>query len=314
MGKSVEIINAIMTPANKLLDAVTSAIGKAYEPRHIRKMAEAKAYEISTIGQALRDNVDIEIQYDKGALSANTNDFDEFVKRTQSRLGYQELMKQRNIESVTDKAYALVADEKECSEEPVNKDWMIRFFNSVEDISDEDMQQIWAKLLAGEIKRPKTFSLRTLESLKNMSNDEAELFETVGRYIINMNGNYFIPRDFNILEQNGIEYGDLMVLYECGLISAFGEVSAYIDIPHEVKEYFLLGNGNISVSVLNDKKSDIRIRIPAFPLTIIGEELYGLLNVCPPNEEIQQLAEFLTTKYPRLKILVNEIKEQNDKL
>ena len=48
MGVS-DIIAASTEPVNKLLDAVTGAIGKAYEPRHIRKMADAKAYEIKTI-------------------------------------------------------------------------------------------------------------------------------------------------------------------------------------------------------------------------------------------------------------------------
>lgn len=42
MGVS-DIIAASTEPVNKLLDAVTGAIGKAYEPRHIRKMADAKA-------------------------------------------------------------------------------------------------------------------------------------------------------------------------------------------------------------------------------------------------------------------------------
>ena len=83
MSKAVEIINALVSPANKLIDAVTGAIGKAYQPRHIRKVAEAKAHEINVVGQALRDNADVPIVYDKGELSLNTTDFDEFVKRTQ---------------------------------------------------------------------------------------------------------------------------------------------------------------------------------------------------------------------------------------
>ena len=35
-----EIETATVQPANKLIDAVAGAIGKAYEPRHIRKMAD----------------------------------------------------------------------------------------------------------------------------------------------------------------------------------------------------------------------------------------------------------------------------------
>lgn len=128
MSNPVEIINAVMTPASKLIDAVSGAIGKIYEPTHVRKMADAKAYEIKTIGQALQNNTNIPIEYTGGNVSANIKDFDDLVKRAQSRLGYQEICKQQNIENVTQKAYLLLSDEKECSEEPVDKDWMIRFF------------------------------------------------------------------------------------------------------------------------------------------------------------------------------------------
>jgi len=54
-------------------------------------------------------------------------------------------------------------------------DWFVRFFEDAGNISDEKMQEIWAKVLAGEIKQPGSFSLRTLEVLRNLSSDEAEI-------------------------------------------------------------------------------------------------------------------------------------------
>ena len=45
MGAS-EIVQAFVSPAEKLIQAVSEAIGKAYEPKHIRQMADAKAYEL----------------------------------------------------------------------------------------------------------------------------------------------------------------------------------------------------------------------------------------------------------------------------
>ena len=108
MGDFLEVAKVLVKPTEKLIDAVQGAIGKAYEPRHIRKMADAKAYEIAAIGQAMRDSSDIPIVYDKGAVGMDTTDFDNFVKRTQSRLAYQELTKQYNIEMVVDHAYDIL--------------------------------------------------------------------------------------------------------------------------------------------------------------------------------------------------------------
>jgi hypothetical protein len=42
--------------------------------------------------------------------------------------------------------------ENDVSDTPVDEDWIVRFFNVVEDISDEMMQQLWGRILAGEVK------------------------------------------------------------------------------------------------------------------------------------------------------------------
>lgn len=56
-------------------------------------------------------------------------------------------------------------------------DWFIRFFDSVGNISNAEMQNLWARILAGEIHNHGTFSLRTLETLRNMNQEEAILFK-----------------------------------------------------------------------------------------------------------------------------------------
>lgn len=62
------------------------------------------------------------------------------------------------------------------SNNPVNKDWINRFMNIVEDISDETLHEIWGHILAREVKNPSSYSLRTLELLRNVTRDEAFLF------------------------------------------------------------------------------------------------------------------------------------------
>ena len=45
----------------------------------------------------------------------------------------------RNIESVIDNAYEILKKEEQWSEEPVEHGWINRFFDSVADVSDEDL-------------------------------------------------------------------------------------------------------------------------------------------------------------------------------
>ena len=137
---ATEIVQAVVSPAEKLIEAVSGAIGKAYEPRHVRKMAEAKAYELKLIADTVRNNSDVPIVYDSTGVSIDTSNYEEIAKRASSRLAFQEITKQQNIEAVVDRAYDELSGEESAYSEPVSQDWMSRFFNSVEDISNEKMQ------------------------------------------------------------------------------------------------------------------------------------------------------------------------------
>ena len=86
---------------------------------------------------------------------------------------------------------------------------MTRFINSVEDISSENMQKLWGKILAGEILEPSTFSYKTLECMRNLSKKDAELFERLCKTVIE---DSFIISDLNILKNWGFLFLQCMVL------------------------------------------------------------------------------------------------------
>jgi hypothetical protein len=50
-------------------------------------------------------------------------------------------------------------NEKNVSTEPVDEDWTVRLFNIVEDAYDGQMQQLWDRILAGEVKTPNSYSI-----------------------------------------------------------------------------------------------------------------------------------------------------------
>ncbi|MBR2506601.1 MAG: DUF2806 domain-containing protein [Bacilli bacterium] len=288
MSTAVEIIKALVSPANKLIDSVTAAIGKAYQPRHVRKMAEAKAHEIELVSKAMRENADVPIVYAKGEISVSTTDFDEFVKRAQSRLAFQELQKQQNIESVADKAYEILTEVSECSSEPVSQDWITRFFNSVEDISNEFMQSIWANILAGEVIRPKTYSLRTLEILKNISQDEAELFERVAPLACTLHGDVFFTSNMEILNKFGVYYDDILILDECGLINSDGMISLNPEISST--DPIIIHNNTYLLKVRGAKEKN-KISFGVFAFTKVGKELYSILHINSDDKYISDFAD-----------------------
>ncbi len=93
----------------------------------------------------------------------------------EARLRFQEEKRQRNISACVDEAAELLGEATAPDVEP-DHDWAARYFNEVQDVSSEDMQTLWARILAGQVTNPGTTSIHTLSILKNLSPAIAELF------------------------------------------------------------------------------------------------------------------------------------------
>ena len=275
----VDILNAL--PTSKLISTVSAGIGKLYEPTHIKRIAKAKAEEIKLISGAMEECSVIPTQYNDGSLTLNNTDWDDFVRRTQGRMAFQELQKQNNIECVVANAYNILEKEQTCSEEPVEQGWINRFFDSVATVSDEDLQQLWGKVLAGEIKQPKSYSLRTLETLKNLSKHEAELFEKVATLATRMHGNLFLTCETEILRRYEISYDAILCLDECGLINSDGMVSYNPKIS--INDSVAIFSKSKLLLLKGTSERPTKISIGIFGLTQAGKELYSILE-CDSNE------------------------------
>jgi hypothetical protein len=99
---------------------------------------------------------------------------------------------------------------------------------------DEDLQMLWAKILSGESENPNSFSLKTLEILKVMNKNDAEIFLNLTRFlIIESNEVVFLLNNEKLLEQYKIKYSDLMKLEEYGLIVLDISLVLSLDISTE---------------------------------------------------------------------------------
>ena len=283
MSDMLDVVKTFVSPCEKLITAVQSAIGKAYEPRYVKRMADAKAYEIAAIGQAMRDNSDIAISYDKGSLNCDTTDSDDFIKRTQKRLAFQELTKQNNIESVANQAYRMLEGCPNVENEPMDIDWLLRFFNSVQDVSNTEMQRLWAKVLAREVLFPEAVSLRTLTILAQMSATEAHTFETLASYILHSKNtpqplpdDYFFLTSEPIAEITNMSYAKVFLLDEIGLLSSNAYVSIYFDVPPHSSEYISYQEKRV-IELKNNGEKTSRISSSAYILTSAGRELLQVI-------------------------------------
>lgn len=310
----IKDVMGLEKPLIKFMEVVSLGVGKIYEPFHIKRIAESEAKaieikseakikadinEIEMIAKKLSENISVPIKYKNDNIEINTNDTSDIIMRAQSRFLYQEIKKQENIESVITKTYTELKGEKETSEEPVDQDWIIRYFNSIEDVSEESMQQIWSKVLSGEIKQPGSFSKRTLDILRNLSKEEAELFEKINKSSIKFNNKNYIVDEADTL----VEYNDLLKLSECGLInSTLINWEAY---SSNDKDFVSVCDGQV---ILSSKiNENLHISIRAYNFTNTGNQIANIINKEKEKDLLIKVAKAFKKNNLNAKISVHNI-------
>lgn len=273
------LVNIEGKALEKLIGVTAQGVGTLYRPRAIRNEADAKAYEIRVIGRA-----ETEVMAERNELLAESD------IRIQERWLYQERNRQRNIDNVVQNAIEQYNPETTVSDEPVNEDWSTRFFNIVQDVSEEEMQLLWAKILAGEVKQPKSYSLRTLELLRNLSKEEADVLNLAGNFVINFQNTPLIfKQKYNdFWTKYGLTLSHQLLLTELGIIQPEPDLK-FVLRQSPANSQFLFTSGKYIIRVkktANTKERDI----PIIKFTKVGGELLKLLT---PDVNEEYFKEFV---------------------
>lgn len=294
-GLEITDVLGLSDPLSKLLETVSGGIGKVYEPIHIKRMAKAKAEELKLISAAVSDNITLPTIYENGKITVDSTNFEELMKRTQERFLFQELSKQSNIDAVVTKAYTELEKEESVSDIPVDKDWTSRFFDSVANVSNEEMQDIWAKILAGEVKQPGSFSLRMLDVIKNISKYEAEAFQKASPLLIGGEKEIFIVAEDKIYEKYSLNFSDILLLDECGLIISNGTLSYNMTVTPERGNHIICNDYVIMIT--NTSAEDLKVSCSVYTLTNVGKQLFNVLSPSVNREYVLDVAEYLWNKH-----------------
>lgn len=229
----------------------------------IKKNADAECYKRLLMAKA-----------EKTIKQGDDNAIDRFIYA-------QAHKKLDNILQVSQKAFNEFTEQEEVSSEKVDQDWATRFFNIVEDISDEEMQNLWAKILAGEIKQPKSFSLRTLEILRNLSKEEAEAFIRNAPYCFG---------DGCLCHDSFVSINDYVLLTDASLTAP--HESIVIKYTPDEDGYFNIKLRDTTLKIKTENKgTQISMRI--YVLTKAGEELLKLSTTSISSDCINYIIKFL---------------------
>lgn len=227
-----------------------------------------------------------------------TNETDKkLIQRTQMRFLTQELRKQKNLEQIFEKTEKALENEQAESQknfsQPLNEDWLSYYIEGASKISDEQVQDLWAKILAGEIITPKTFSKRTLDVLLRLSSEEAKLFEKICGYVVEIGNNVVIINEEKLNSPDYFTYLEIMRLGECGLINTSNTSSLNANVNPTGKFAIIYGNDTI----IGESTRQESIHLPIYPLTVTGIELSKIVSPTRKYDYLRSLTQYLKDKY-----------------
>jgi|688.fasta_scaffold115293_4 hypothetical protein len=231
------------------------------------------------------------------------------------RYGKRILQQQHNLDSVcvfsateikrvqagsSSSANSTVSDSSE-TEEPsssqsdISDDWLNSFREQAMLKSSEEMRILFGKILAGEIVKPGSFSIRSIQIMGQLDVKPASLFRRLCSLCISLrpNGLIFDARvpslggnaSNNSLQDYGLSFDNLNVLQEYGLIisdyNSFLDYRVSIVINNKVGLPFVFGDKQYVLipSNPNDWMADKAFNVHGVGLSAAGKELLSIVDV-----------------------------------
>lgn len=229
----------------------------------------------------------------------------EIAQDIPSALIAEQARKLLNTSKVLEKTRKILANDLgDPPNEFIEADWLFRWRESASAISDELLQEIWANVLAAELKRPGEHSLRTIDFLRNLSRSEAEVIESVAPYVVNGNAIIFgsgvkfsdnlPPHDFKCIPSgNSIDQ-----LEELGLLNTQLGLGFNFQKSTEFSNgyfgwIFLCHGRAVAATSLTKERT---LRLSHFRFTKLGQDVLKLVKSSPNDPHLQELAKYLANE------------------
>jgi len=290
-------------PGEKLLIALwqtlaDKGIGALLRPQQRIRDARAEGDALRIIAQATKDAQEIlagnvTVRMDGSTVRLAEPDrarLDETDPRNRAAIIREvELARQVRAETNTAKAIAHAVEElrddpSEPPKDQIDEDWLYRWRDAASNVSAEHLQNLWGRVLAGELRQPGSISLRTLDALRNISKDEAEEIGKAKPFAVS--GLIFRP---TASDQRPFPLSQALRLQELGVLSAVEAMGLSATRgSDQVDKFFnvlLAGQHALLVETEDPRKT---YSLPCWLITALGKQL---LSLVPPADDIAHLID-----------------------
>ncbi|TQP45250.1 DUF2806 domain-containing protein [Vibrio cholerae] len=276
----------------RLWDSVEKLSIGALQPYQMKRLAKAKqANEVEQIlheHRIKRTKSDLQLVDQVETISTNAG-------HTLSAVIEHRNREETNVLNSINHAYIQLSNEGSdvTSSATLNEDWLHRWYSYASKVSNDELQQLWGKLLAGEVRRENSISYRMMDFIDKLTAREIDeitlilsLVEKQNRIIIRG-----CDKSVSFLEKNGIDshliqkYTDLAVLAS----STTGVVNVSSKLDFKQFEVFQLIYGNDLIELRNTDKGKDKKSLIYYSLGENGQALLDLSNYLPNYDYLDEL-------------------------
>ena len=261
MSENNSLINLgnLSKPADTLIKKISNAAGILYEPIHIKRIAKAER-KVALI----KAESEIEIT--------------DLHRRAANRFVEEEAHRQKNMEDIT--AKALPNLNEDANPDSIEDDWIVNFFDKCRIVSNDEMQELWSRILAGEANAPGTYSKRTVNFLSDLDKAEADLFTKLCGFVCKIEDLEPLVFDLqaDIYNRYGINFTSLSHLESIGLIKL--QLLGQFTITNLPKKFSLNYFGSPLILEM-PKDTGNELQTGKAMLTQVGEQLAPICGSKP---------------------------------
>jgi hypothetical protein len=170
--------------------------------------------------------------------------------------------------AITHAEQELKDDPQAAPKEEVDPDWLYRWRDYAGNVSTDELQALWGRVLAGEVKSPGRYSYRTLEFVRNLS----------------------------VREKHGVNFGFLLRMQGLGLLTGVDSFGLNVTYKSAVTGRFakpLSSHGR--ALLVKNADPEKRLQLEIYGVTDLGTQVLSLGNFEPHlpyllaiGEEIQR--------------------------
>lgn len=188
----------------------------------------------------------------------------------------------------------LKEDKNEVPSSNIDSDWIHRWREFAGGVSAAELQALWGRILAGELKSPGKYGFRTLDFIRSLSPDEATKIEALSQFVI---GEFIVRKQGPLLESSGVTFNDLLELQNLGLVAGVEALGLSISFKSETPDKFvkaLCGYGRVLLVRADDPKKELALEI--YGVTRLGKQVMSLGKFSAHEDYLRAVGDQIKAK------------------